>query len=737
MLGFHNDIEFELSSDKRDSIIVDEPLNWDSDDKSYEMDSEGKGTLMKMNTELEFRKDGMEWLYSLPLAFGFDATATVTKKGKDTLKLGEDWRSFYRANLDLLAASWGDNTVKIPFTQGGLYDKIINRYSDTYDLVNTKSADNIEIGELSTIIENITGREIFRSSNLKVEDLTQEEFEFSGGDRDNSKAVPFQVVDNSDQDHVNGVTLGANGVGYNNGDYTTGSTAYMLYDRANVAKTITLNGKINIRVIDTNDGTLELHKIFYDYDEAQDEYIYDRREQLGQSLNTGTNLAEMTYEFDNEEIPLEQGQSVAIVIKTRIEGYTFGPKKIVLDYRDTKLNIKLDDVYPPTVSKNLLPHEKFERLLQKITGEKGLLISKTLGRKELGYEEDGEWALLSTTSGFWARGFDIEEAEPRVDGQIDPPKQFNISLKDCYSSYSVIQPLFWGIETISGKDYFRLENYNFTQRDFIGVKLGRTVLGEFKYIPVQKAERTILSEDLFTKLTFGYEEGGNDYEEVIGLSSPHGKAEFNTCLKDKEPAYYEQISKIRADIEGHELARIKQSIFFRDEDTPYDQSIFFRDLIKDSAGYRLRKWQDDFNEAPSGGVYSPDTTGNLRLTPKRCLLRHKRIIATGLFPQPYEYITFASSNCFSGLIVGDLKEDEPILNKDLGKPYSNGFMLTFEGKVYQEMIDQLEGYTIVNNERIPNVYGLFEAMTKEGDLVRGRLIKSSINGNGNHEIAEV
>ena len=136
-LGFDNDTEFELSSNKRESIIVDEPKNWNDDDKSYEVSDKGGGTLIKQNTSLEFRKDGYEYLLSLPLAFGYNSTATILKRGKDVKSLGEEWRTLYRANLDLLAAKFLKNTVQIPFTQGGLYDKIIARYTDTYDLVNT------------------------------------------------------------------------------------------------------------------------------------------------------------------------------------------------------------------------------------------------------------------------------------------------------------------------------------------------------------------------------------------------------------------------------------------------------------------------------------------------------------------------------------------------------------------------------------------------------------------------
>lgn len=732
-LGFDNDTEFEISSNKRDAIIVDEPKNWNDDDKSYEVSDKGGGTLLKQNTTLEFRKDGYEYLLSLPLAFGYNSTATVTKKGKDVKSLGEDWRTLYRANLDLLAAKFLKNTVQIPFTQGGLYDKIVTRYADTYDLVSTKSADNLDISELSTIIENNYGRAISRRSTLEVEENRKDpiivELTYAGADTDAAVAIPFKVKTNSDAEYINGITEGANFVPYFEGEYASGLAGFMLYDASNAAKTLYLNGKVNLTILDTRNGTMYLQKVWYTL--VNDVYVFEKKENLAQ-IDSGTNLNQLSYNFINEEVEVLKDESFALVIYVDVDS---SGGKVGFEFNDTNLEIKLDDKYEQTESKVLLPFEFFDRLAEKITGEKGLLISNIFGRKELGYKEDGEWAYLGVTSGFWARGFDIGEELKNVNGEIVPTKQFNMSFIDAYESFSCVNPLYWGIVTKNGKEYLQIEDYNFTQQDFIGIRLGRTVEGKFNYIPAQNTERTFLEDELFTKIVMGYEKGGNDYEEVIGLSSPHGTAQYNTSLSDTAQVTYEKVSKIRADVEGHELARIIQSRLNPDEDTTYDQDLFFRHLKTDGNIYSLRTWQDDFTEAPlGGGVYSPDTMGNLLLTPFRNLLRHKRIIGTGLHPSPYDKLTFISSNCFSSFELDGIKEDGFITNQELLDPFISGVLLTCEGKVYQEMIDQIEGFTVIDGERIPNWFGLFE-VELNGNLVQGRLIKSSINGNGKHEIA--
>ena len=728
-----NDTEFELSSNKRESLIVDEPKNWNEDEKSYEVSEKGGGTLVKKNTSLEFRKDGYEYLLSLPLAFGYNSSATVTKRGKDVKSLGEKWRTLYRANLDLLSAKFLKNTVQVPFTQGGLYDRITARYTDTYDLVSTKSADNLDISELSTIKENNYGRDIYRRSTLKVDKDVQDKLTYSGGDVEAAVAVPFEIVLNSDAEFINGITEGANNVGRVSDNYANGSSGYMLYDRSNGQKTLVLNGSVGVRILDTRNGIMYLEEVYYKYNDTTDVYEHNnnRKNTLVQ-IDSGVNLNELTYTFNNREIELGEGESYALVVYVRVDN---SGGDIGFEYFNTKLEIKLDDRYEQTESKAVLPFEFFDRIIEKITGEKGLLISKIFGRTDLGYNDDGEWSYLATTSGFWARGFDIDGQINNVDEEPIPLKQFNTSFNDAFESYGCVNPLYWGVITRNGKEYVQIEDYAFTQQDFIGIRLGRTVNNKFSYIPAQKHERTFLQDELFTKLEFGYEKGGNDYEEVIGLSSIHGKAEYNTSLNDTEQIIYTKVSKIRADVEGHELARIKQARLNPDEDTPYDQDLFFRHLKTDGNLYYLRTWQDDFLTEPiGGGVYSPETMGNLLLTPFRMLLRHKKIIGTGLHPDPYGMVTFISSNCFSSFVLGELKEDGAIENNKLLDPFISGFLLTFEGKVYQEMIDQIEGYTIVNGEMIPNWHGLYE-VELNGDLVQGRLIKSSINGNGKHEIA--
>lgn len=724
ILGYNKEVEFVLDSKEQGTALLDkDPKNWNSDEKTYQRDKESGGVLRKVNTKLEFTKNAYDYLFGSTLVYGLNPEISVTKLGKDVTDKHETWRRLYHSFLDMPRIEFDEvkKIAKVPFTQGGLFDRIKSRFSDKYDLTFTKDADGNDIGELKTIIEQVPGREIFRRSTGTVEDGVSILHIVTGADKDNARGVVFTVKPNSDIDNINNVTVGTEAVPYNNDDYATGAVGSLLFTRSDRHRERKLNGKIKVSLdpIKVHPGYLRLDKVFYQYNTSNNKYEFQGKKTTLAEVDTNVQGNVLEYDFVNHEIILEKDEACALVLYSHTDngiGYT---------YTNTKVIITEDDSYPSTEAKDLLPFEMIERLLEKETGESGLLISNVLGRTDLGYSKNGDWSLLAVSSGFWARGFD---------------KQFTISLKDALDSINVMFPIMWTIEKRQGKEYFRLEKYEYTQQPFVGVKLGRTIQSKFIYTSASKPTRTILTKNLYTGCKIGFEKGGKDYEEVSGLSSPHGVSEYNTSYWTEKENNYIIISKIRGDVEGYDLARRKQAEFYPDEDTPYDQDLFFRHLKKVGAQYFLRTWQDDLVEQPKGeNIYSPDTMGNLLLTPFRCLKRHSKLIAVGIYKEPYKTLNWISSNCYSELITKisgeeELAENGSIENIELGKPYTSEYLLKFNGKVFQEMIDQIEGFTTVNGEKIPNWYGKYE-VNVNGYLQQGKLVKVEINGEGKHEIA--
>lgn len=743
-LGQHKEVEFVLDSEKKEPLtLATNPKNWNDDEKTYEVDNDSGGVLRKLNTSIEFTKDGYDYLYGSMLSFGVSNEVSVTKWGKDKLSLNETWRPLYQTCLDMAKASWqlDKRIFKVGFKQGGLYDRVKARYSDNYDLVSTKSADGKDIPQLKTIVEQVNDRELLRISEGTVIDDTRIDYDGSqGGDSDTARAVPMEFDPNSDREYIGNVFVAASAIGYSGGNYADGSEGTLMFRRSDRYRVRRLDGKVKLTFKNNVLGTAKMEKVFYLYNESNQTYEFDIKETLA-TVSMG-NGAVLQYDFNNEEIPLQQNGAFALSIYTDVN--PINGDDVHYEYTDTQITVTEDDSFPTTPALSLLPHEMIDRLLEKITGEAGLLISNLFGRTDIGYDVDGEWAYLSTSSGFWARGFDLP-ATGILSGlenlfSLDSErKQFTISLKDALASLNTIEPIVWGIEKRNGKEYFRLEKYSYKHQGFTGIQYGRVVSGEYRTLQASKPEIKVLSDLLYTSATVGFDKGGNDYEEITGLSSPHGTSEFNTSLNNVDEKEYKATSKIRGDVEGYNLARRKQAASTNDEDTPYDQDLFFRHLKKVGNQYFIRNWEDDLDSAPQGDdIYSPDTMGNLLLTPFRCALRHGKLIATAFYKNPLATFNWVSSNCFSKFSTTkdgtELFEDGNVQNSELGTPYVSEFLLSFEGKVYQEMIDQIEGFTTLEGEQIPNWYGKYEVFV-EGELFEGRLNKVSINNEGKHEIA--
>lgn len=726
MLTQSKEVEFVLDSERTGTTLLEtDPRNWNDDEKRFELDKESKGVLRKINTKLEFAKDGFDILYGHALSYPMDTAISISKYGKDVTSRNESNRLLYQSYLDMPKAEFDldRKLAKVPFTHGGLYDRIKARWTNKYDIVTPKSADGGDISQLSTVTEQVKGREIFRRSVGAVEDGIGINHPVTGADKDNARAVVFNIDPNSDVNNIKSVHVGAESVPYAGGDYAKGQIGSLLFTRSDRYRKRILNGKVKVRLdpAKVHSGNLRLEKVFYKYNTTTSAYEYINGSRI-QLVLIDTNIPGnvLEYDFVDHEVELDTDEAMALSL------YSHTDDGIGYFYEDTQIVITEDDTYPPTSAKCILPHELFDRLLEKITGEKGLFISNVLGRTDLGYDTDGEWSYLATSVGFWARAFTLDE------------KQYTISLKDALDSFNTVFPIMWFIETREGKEYFRLEKYEHGHQSFDGVQLGRTVNGTFNYIKASNPEVSVLYDNLYTGAKIGFEKGGNDYEEVSGLSSPHGQAEYNTSLKSSDENIYTQLSKIRGDVEGHELARQKQAFDHPDEDTPYDQDIFFRHLKKVGVQYAIRNWQDDLDSAPTGdNIYSPDTMGNLLLTPFRCLLRHGRLLATSVYKDPKGRLNWISSNCFSDFSTTidslTIHEKGSVINESLGDPFITEFLLKFDGKVFQEMVDQIEGYTEINGERIPNYFGKYLVMVGT-TLYQGKLNKVEINGEGKHEV---
>ena len=208
-----------------------------------------------------------------------------------------------------------------------------------------------------------------------------------------------------------------------------------------------------------------------------------------------------------------------------------------------------------------------------------------------------------------------------------------MSMKDLLEDINLHEPCAWWIEKgADDLEYLRIEAYSYTQQGFIGVRYGNQGDSGFEYTPASDVERNVLGDNFFSTITIGSSKGGDKYEEVYGLQSIQGQAEYGTVNKNSE-SKYSVLSPFRLGDIDVELPRRKPFSAFPDEDTRYDSDKIVLDCKILNGTYYIKKWDDSFADPPTG-LYDYDSAYNLEHTPARFILKHGSIINSGLYHYP-------------------------------------------------------------------------------------------------------
>jgi hypothetical protein len=245
-------------------------------------------------------------------------------------------------------------------------------------------------------------------------------------------------------------------------------------------------------------------------------------------------------------------------------------------------------------------------------------------------------------------------------------------------------------------------------------------------IPVKNIEISIANEFQYSSIDIGYEKGGGEYKEAMGLDEPNGKHNYTTPFKRNERKN-SLLSKYRADMTGYEFARRKPKSLFPTTDTRYDSSNFLMDYKLEGGFILQKKWDDLFIKKPVG-IYSPDTATNLDLTPKRCLIHHGWWLNGGLSRYRDQDLVFSSSEGNSTLVTQKAGEVEIYENGSL----SIGFLdkskfktewVQFQHKIDFDLAEMINGYTEVNGRLIPNIYFEFQAKGLDNKYFKFRIFE--------------
>lgn len=355
-----------------------------------------------------------------------------------------------------------------------------------------------------------------------------------------------------------------------------------------------------------------------------------------------------------------------------------------------------------------------------------LFYSEYFGRKDLGYAVDGPGAYLGVSTGFWARGFN--------------EKNITTSWKDTIQTYFAKRNVSFGMEKKGETETIVVELLSYFFQT-----------GKVFDFPLQakKIEKSVANEFQYSSIDIGSPEGGGGYEEIMGLDDPNGKHNYTTPFKRDEKKY-NLISKDRDDMTGYEIARRKPKNSYPTEDTRYDSKNFLMDCMIENGFIRQKFWPDIFSKEPTG-IYSPETAGNLDLTPKRCLQRHGWWLNGGLFRYDNQSLIYGSGAVIK---TDEITEKvESLMTQKTGEIeiYENGNLpisilearkfktewVTFQHKIDFELNELINGYTEVNGRLIPNIYFEWRFLNDDGRYEKCRIIEVKPKSEGKIKVLKV
>ena len=711
--AYFDRVRFILQNDNLGSLIIEEPIGWNNDEKELTRHKDFHGIFPKFSNNLKFKGQAKDYLQTLYDVYGINADVRLVKDEKHPKT--DEWTRSYSGYLDMSTYKLSNNKIDLKFNSGGLEMELKARESEAIEITRTTTLDGLPLTDLPINEVELDGRRIFLKSIFQVKDSDNEVFMHiysdAGNTRSKCESIPLRLINKSHEEAHSVIINSEHGE-------NQGTTGAMLFANSEVDRNLRV--KFNLKFlyslvrregVSWSNFKVRLSK----YGNGVNYDLIETIELL--SNNGGVNYNGQSFDINfDDNVSLLAGQSLALEFfikadfRNTIHGENFDVrcKNIKCD-----LTIEEDSFFEKSISNCVLPHEVAERLIEVYTNKK-VLKSDALGRTDIGYPADGKASLLGLSHGFWIRQFDTSD-------EVFRP--LTTSLKEFMESFSATHNLGLGIENDGFKEFVRIEDLSYFYNRNTTIKLP---------YQVKNVERTIAADYYYSSLELGFEKGG-DYEEAFGLVEYNGSSKFSTTIKRIKNAY-SKLSKYRGDSYGAEFARRKPKLTHGTEDTRYDSDVFQFDMKRDSLStiFKLRKWQDDFEQAPTG-TFSPDTAYNLRLSPFNCMLRHGWSIASGLTKYLSDYVRYTSSSANSSLstkLIGgnEYAENGNIINSELGRPRYVPEFIEFEHEVTFDINQQLNGHKMILGKKIPNIYGCVEFTNENGEQEKGFLMNLKPNG---------
>ena len=730
---FSDRVRYILMHTETGTLTIPEPIGWRNDDNEFVRSKTLHGVMTQMTNNLKFTNQGRNFINSVRDVYGINADLRMVKDERNPVT--DEWTRQYSGFLDLSTWFEEDSKVSVKFDSSGLLKLIKSREGEKIELDRLDTIDGKILTALNKETVALNGRNIQLVSKLVTDPINSATNIWridsdTGNRRHGTLGIPItedfasniSVISTLPNAFIESTTLAQS---------ASVEQLFFADNKNATSMKVTIKGSMTIKVIRDFDFVTDASAYIrlVKYNNSTD---YDFLEEIAniETISPLNNNSILNINADyTDTFNLLEGESLSVQVygnaKLGFGGVNDSLLRFEITNIDFTVNIEEDSFFEATQAEFYLPHEIGDRLINVISDRNDAFYSTVLGRTDIGYVEDGEAALIGAINGFQVRGFEPTD---------ELYKSFTTTWKDYRDSYLNIWNLGMGIELVGFQERVRIEKLEYFYNRNILIHIGANdENGKFQYTQVNNVKRSEGKEHYFSGLEFGFDRV-TDYEEANGLDEYNLSNTYTTVINRVEKKYNKK-SKYRGDSYGMEFARRLPQSTSPTEDTKYDNSNFLIDLkrgITDVFSQRL--WQDDFAKEPTG-VFSPETAQNLRLSPFNTLLRHGWVIATGLIKYPSDYVRYGSSIANSNLstqLIGGVEyaENGIIQNQNLESARYKPEIVEFEHEVSFDLLQQVQGKTVVLGEEIPNFHGLVAFRNENGQIEKGFLQNLKPNGNG-------
>jgi hypothetical protein len=725
-------VRYTLYNKNQGSLIITEPIGWQSDEKELARHEQYHGIISRFSNSSKFIDSGRDFIQLVYDLEGINAEIELKREEKHPQT--DVWTLSYSGYLDLSTWETENNQLSVKFNSGGLEQLLKARESEQVEIDRATTIDGKSIPTIPTITTELEGRRIFLKTKYDVKPVENKAYLYNQTNdqtRGSTAPVPLSIVTKSHESAQNPITstLVGNGSWDRSGNGENGLLFFAVSDRDRI---LNLNLSIQFKVNFLNFDDIDFFRFWLRLATYKNSSDYTFKE--NRILFTDDNynrLQGKTFSVNRvETITVLAGESLGLVFDHNFDGSNGHSAHLETSVENIVCNLTIDEdsFYEKSTTKAVLAHELINQLVTIGTNKENAFYSDFLGRTDLGYLIDGPGSLTGITHGFWVRGFDklpIPSENPKVDNLFKP---LTTSFKDAVQSLDAIWNVGIGIETIGFRERVRLEELSYFYNNNVTIRLP---------FQVKNVKRSVATNFYYSSLEFGSEKGG-DYEEACGLDEYNVKATFTTVISRLKETY-SKIAKYRFDSYGMEFARRKPKLLNDTEDSKYDSDNFLLDLKRGiNSVFAQRKWQDDFDREPTG-VFNPETATNLRFSPMNCLLRHSWWFGGGFKKYVTDYVRYGSAVSNSQLktkLIGknEYAENGNIINSELSNPRFFPEWIEFEHQCTFEVMQMVEGKTIILGKEIMNFYGLVELINEKNEKEKGFLFNLKPNGKGQWKV---